>query len=216
MVKGAPVLPLYDATTKKVFATNYSATNGGQLGPYQVASFNNPTCDNSIVLSNMADPTRVQSILTATTVRVGSDVGCLTDPNFKGICNAPLQSNTGYRFKYLFMDINNAVISETDWSPPIVTVNGNPSSTIDTWPGRRSGGMIVLTSILSTLVFIILFAYVVGFIFSIVNETPATEVQRHDTQSVPVLPKPQEIGDVTFSSALTGQERERYVAKQQA
>ncbi|KAG8438618.1 hypothetical protein GDO86_004978 [Hymenochirus boettgeri] len=139
----------------------------------------------------MADPTRVQSILTATTVRVGSDVGCLTDPNFKGICNAPLQSTRHFRFKYLFMDINNGVQTINGYQlSGVTTINGNPSSTIDTWPGRRSGGMIVLTSILSTLVFIILFAYVVGFIFSIVNETPRNRGKRHDTQSLPVLPNP--------------------------
>ncbi|PIN97767.1 hypothetical protein AB205_0218770 [Aquarana catesbeiana] len=45
---------------------------------------------------------------------------------------------------------------ETDWSPPITTNRGQDPGSIDLWPGGRSGGMIVITSILSVLTFFVL------------------------------------------------------------
>ncbi|KAE8613119.1 hypothetical protein XENTR_v10007576 [Xenopus tropicalis] len=213
IVAGAPNTPLYDGN-KKVNASTYSGTQGGKTGPYIVAKLPNQQCINIQALSNMADPTQVQSILSKYVVRVGADVTCLTNPNFVGYCNAPLQGNTQYSFKYLFTDSGDIVQSETSWSLGITTVNGKASSTIDTWPGRRSGGMIVLTSILSTLMFFVFIAYVIGFAYSIANGSPAKEVSRHDTQTTAVLQKAQEPGEVTYSSALTGSER--YAPTQQA
>ncbi|NP_001083096.1 uroplakin 3A L homeolog precursor [Xenopus laevis] len=205
IVKGATNIQVADAA-KKVIASNYTGTQGGLLGPYQVAKLDNPKCENIQASNIMADPNKY-------IVRVGGDVNCLTDPNFKGICNPPLQNNLQYRFTYVFT-IGDVVQYQTDWSPPISTVNVKSSGTIDTWPGRRSGGMIVLTSILSTLMFFVFFAYIVGFAYSILNGSQTKEVSRHDTQTTAVLQKAQEPGDITYSSTLAGSER--YAATQQA
>lgn len=43
-----------------------------------------------------------------------------------------------------------------------------PYSAIDTWPGRRSGGMIVITSILGSLPFFLLVAFAGAIVLSLV------------------------------------------------
>lgn len=43
-----------------------------------------------------------------------------------------------------------------------------PYSAIDTWPGRRSGGMIVITSILGSLPFFLLVGFAGAIILSFV------------------------------------------------
>lgn len=43
-----------------------------------------------------------------------------------------------------------------------------PYSAIDTWPGRRSGGMIVITSILGSLPFFLLMGFAGAIILSFV------------------------------------------------
>ena len=52
----------------------------------------------------------------------------------------------------------------SDHLPPAVT----PYSAIDTWPGRRSGGMIVITSILGSLPFFLLVGFAGAIILSLV------------------------------------------------
>ena len=42
-----------------------------------------------------------------------------------------------------------------------------PYSAIDTWPGRRSGGMIVITSILGSLPFFLLVAFAGAIVLSL-------------------------------------------------
>eukprot|EP00079_Xenopus_tropicalis_P021566 XP_012812923.1 PREDICTED: uroplakin-3b [Xenopus tropicalis] len=83
---------------------------------------------------------------TAEYIRVGDTAQCNDNTN----CNGPLPDPGPYRVKYLVMN-NNAVVSQSLWSQQITLLTGKSSSQLDTWPGRRSGGMIVLTSILSVL-----------------------------------------------------------------
>ncbi|KAM8977120.1 uroplakin-3b-like [Pelodytes ibericus] len=79
-------------------------------------------------------------------LQVGSETNCTAIP----FCNAPLNNTYVYRVKFVVLDIN-GLIAETYWSTPIKLIKGMNTSVIDTWPGRRSGGMIVITSILSIL-----------------------------------------------------------------
>uniref|UniRef100_A0A4X2M211 Uroplakin 3A n=1 Tax=Vombatus ursinus TaxID=29139 RepID=A0A4X2M211_VOMUR len=72
---------------------------------------------------------------------------------------------------------------------------------IDTWPGRRSGAMIVITSILSTLVFILLLGFVAAVIFSFVSMGSSDLETQHESQiSQEVVPKAQGTLEPSYSS----------------
>lgn len=88
-------------------------------------------------------------------LRVGNDFGCYQRP----YCNAPLPSQGPYSVKFLVMDAGGPPKAETKWSNPIFLHQGKNPNAIDTWPGRRSGCMIVITSILSVLAGLLLLAF---------------------------------------------------------
>lgn len=88
-------------------------------------------------------------------LRVGNDFGCYQQP----YCNTPLPSQGPYSVKFLVMDASGPPKAETKWSNPIYLHQGKAPSSIDTWPGRRSGCMIVITSILSALAGLLLLAF---------------------------------------------------------
>lgn len=48
-----------------------------------------------------------------------------------------------------------------------VSLSATPYAAIDTWPGRRSGGMIVVTSILGSLPFFLLVAFAGAIVLSL-------------------------------------------------
>ncbi|XP_056416530.1 uroplakin-3b isoform X2 [Hyla sarda] len=115
-------------------------------------------------------------------IRVGNDASC-SDPNN---CNGPLPSSGPYRVKFVVLNSANVLLDQTGWSAPITLRQGKTSSVIDTWPGRRSGGMIVITSILSVLLATFLLCLIGTFIVGRKNiicckknenmETPVFEV----------------------------------------
>ncbi|KAG3259838.1 uroplakin 3B [Ictidomys tridecemlineatus] len=88
-------------------------------------------------------------------LRVGNDFGCHQQP----YCNVPLPGPGPYSVKFLLMDVGGAPTAETEWSDPITLHQGKAPSSIDTWPGRRSGCMIVIASILSSLAGLLLLAF---------------------------------------------------------
>uniref|UniRef100_A0A8D2DKK4 Uroplakin 3B n=1 Tax=Sciurus vulgaris TaxID=55149 RepID=A0A8D2DKK4_SCIVU len=88
-------------------------------------------------------------------LRVGNDFGCRQQP----YCNVPLPGPGPYSVKFLLMDASGSPKAETEWSNPITLHQGKAPSSIDTWPGRRSGCMIVIASILSTLTGLLLLAF---------------------------------------------------------
>ncbi|XP_037362775.1 uroplakin-3b isoform X3 [Talpa occidentalis] len=90
-------------------------------------------------------------------LRVGNDPSCLADQS--PYCNAPLPGPGPYRVKFLLMDARGSPQAETRWSNPITLHQGKCPNSIDTWPGRRSGDMIVIASILSSLAGLLLLAF---------------------------------------------------------
>ncbi|XP_036265221.1 uroplakin-3b isoform X1 [Pipistrellus kuhlii] len=92
-------------------------------------------------------------------LRVGNDPDCLADLGQPAYCNTPLPDPGPYRVKFLLMDAGGSPQAETRWSDPITLHQGKSPGAIDTWPGRRSGGMIVITSILSSLAGLLLLAF---------------------------------------------------------
>ncbi|KAM4677365.1 uroplakin-3a [Discoglossus pictus] len=189
----------------KIFTLTYVQTNGGSIGPYQVISFGVPSCTKDIPFENLTDPTPY-------VIRVGDNTNCLNDPNSSGPCNAPLLNGTAYRFKYVLADSNGIKKDETDWSLPITTKNGKDHEAMDSWPGRRSGGMIVLTSILSTLLFFLLVAFVAAVVANFMTEPSGIEATRQETR--PALNVPQK-PQTSAEAGYTG-ERERYAPNPQA
>ncbi|KAM7148715.1 uroplakin-3b isoform 1-T1 [Molossus nigricans] len=92
-------------------------------------------------------------------LRVGNDPDCLAGLHQPSSCNAPLPGPGPYRVKFLLMDARGSPQAETRWSDPIALHQGKSPGSIDTWPGRRSGDMIVITSILSSLAGLLLLAF---------------------------------------------------------
>ncbi|XP_060115551.1 uroplakin-3b-like [Heteronotia binoei] len=82
-------------------------------------------------------------------LRVGNESTCKND-NSLTPCNGPLPSPGTYRVKFIAMDSKGSK-AETRWSGPITLNKAQAWQTVDTWPGRRSGDMIVITVILSIL-----------------------------------------------------------------
>uniref|UniRef100_G1KLG0 Uroplakin 3A n=1 Tax=Anolis carolinensis TaxID=28377 RepID=G1KLG0_ANOCA len=147
-------LYITDNSNKALNAT-FQETNGGQNGSYKAVAINVPNCASLPKLSDAADATKVSDVLAQYLIRVGDDTHCLYDPNNLEDCNPPLSEDTAYRFKYVLVDQATGVVKDqTLWSHPIKTRKLMQPSTIDTWPGRRKGGMIVITSILSVLMFV--------------------------------------------------------------
>uniref|UniRef100_A0A8C0II41 Uroplakin 3A n=1 Tax=Bubo bubo TaxID=30461 RepID=A0A8C0II41_BUBBB len=150
--------------TSKPLESTFHQTSGGQLGPYKAALFNVPDCASPPKLADVGDVNKVSDVLKQYLFRVGDDVNCLYDPNFLAVCNPPLAPDTTYRFKYVLLDSTEGIVKDqTLWSDPIKTRRVKLPLKIDTWPGRRSGDMIVITSILSVLVFLLL----AGFLASV-------------------------------------------------
>ncbi|KAH0616388.1 hypothetical protein JD844_027440 [Phrynosoma platyrhinos] len=183
-----------DNSNKPLNAT-FQQTNGGQSGSYRAAVFNVPNCASLPKLSDAADATKAPAVLTQYLIRVGDDTACLYDPNYLGACNPPLSADTAYRFKYVLVDQTTGVVKDqTLWSNPIKTRKLKQSSTIDTWPGRRSGGMIVITSILSVLLFVLLIGFLAAILLAaaMTSEEIPTETRYVSQTTQQAIPRPQE------------------------
>ncbi|XP_075061523.1 uroplakin-3a isoform X2 [Mixophyes fleayi] len=182
----------------------YISTNAGLTAPYLAATFTNPNCTDVPVVSQIVGATAGQSVLDQYVIRVGSDDNCFN----KDPCNGPLINGTAYRFKYVFYntDIYATTNFGTDWSAQITTKNGKSSAIIDTWPGRRSGGMIVLTSILSVLTFLVLAGFIAAIVTNLLSPSSVIETTRHESQTTHNVPrKTEEV--VEYATAIDPGER---------
>ncbi|KAM3936098.1 uroplakin-3b [Leptodactylus fuscus] len=138
---------LFDVTTsnnvwlivanKTVQLNSNSLTNSAPRPKFQTSGYywTLPTPENKYTCNNVAD-----------FIRVGDETSC----SDKDICNAPLPSPGPYRVMFVVLN-GNSLVYNSEWSDLITLRQGKAASLIDTWPGGRSGGMIVLTSILSVL-----------------------------------------------------------------
>ncbi|XP_043824935.1 uroplakin-3a isoform X2 [Dromiciops gliroides] len=191
--------------------STFFETAGGQRGPYKAASFIMPQCEDLPNLDEAGDVNKAAEILSAYLVRVGGDTYCLLDPNFEGTCNPPLTRATEYRFKYVLVNTSSGFVEDqTLWSQPIWTNQISPYSEIDTWPGRRSGAMIVITSILSTLVFFLLLGFAAAVVFSFLGVGSSDLETQHETQiSQDVVPKVQGPSEPFYSSVNRRQSLDR-------
>lgn len=197
--------------TNLTFAGSFQSTGGGLNVPFLVARFAVPNC--TLLGAAAPAPAPLQDYI----VRVGDNTSCLEDPNFSGVCNPPLGPNTAYRFVYGLLK-NVTILGQTLWSDKITTKAVKGSDTLDTWPGRRSGGMIVITSILSVLLFLLLSGFVAAVAANVLSGgSPGGQTTRHETTTQQAVPKAHPIPDPAYASVLQGgpTERERYTAKPQ-
>ncbi|CAH2222590.1 Hypothetical predicted protein [Pelobates cultripes] len=91
--------------------------------------------------------------------RVGNGDSC----NEIEFCNGPLNSSLAYRVKFIRLN-GTTLLNSTQWSAVISLMTARNRATIDTWPGRRSGGMIVITTILSICIAVFLAGLIATFI----------------------------------------------------
>ncbi|POI29573.1 hypothetical protein CIB84_006677, partial [Bambusicola thoracicus] len=167
-----------DSSSKPLDST-FQQTHGGHLGPYKAASFDVPNCVSPPKLADAGDIDKVSDVLKQYLFRVGDDGTCLYDPNFLDVCNPPLEPDTTYRFKYVLVDNTEGIMKDqTLWSDPIKTRKAKLPMKIDIWPGRRSGSMIVITSILSVSVFLLLAGLLTSVFSALVeSEDPSAETK---------------------------------------
>ncbi|XP_073471299.1 uroplakin-3b-like [Aquarana catesbeiana] len=114
-------------------------------------------------------------------IRVGNDSVCSITNTY---CNKYLPQGT---YKVKFVVINNAsiLIDQTNWSDLITLNAGMDPARIDTWPGARSGCMIVITSILSVLLAIVFAALIGTFIIGSKNLSCFTQKTPSKPNAIP-------------------------------
>ncbi|KAM5287755.1 uroplakin-3a isoform 2-T2 [Ctenodactylus gundi] len=80
-----------------------------------------------------------------------------------------------------------------------------PYSAIDTWPGRRSGGMIVITSILGSLPFFLLVGFAGAIVLSFVDMGSSDGETTHDSQiTQEAVPKSLGTSEPSYASVNRG------------
>ncbi|XP_006888097.1 PREDICTED: uroplakin-3a isoform X2 [Elephantulus edwardii] len=85
-----------------------------------------------------------------------------------------------------------------------------PYSAIDTWPGRRSGGMIVITSILGSLPFFLLVGFAGAIVLSFVDLGSPDGETTHDSQiTQEVVPKSLGTSEPSYTSVNRGPSLDR-------
>ncbi|XP_072834555.2 uroplakin-3b [Pogona vitticeps] len=134
-------------------------------------------------------------------LRIGNESSCKNDDT-ETTCNGPLPSAGPFRVKFLAMG-SKGPKAETRWSIPITLKKAEAWKGIDTWPGRRSGDMIVITVILSSLCGVVTIAFLstVGYeCFKRLRQEPPEDQQeqrpdpepfqgsRYDTHHIPPAP----------------------------
>ncbi|KAM9388099.1 uroplakin-3a [Phaethornis superciliosus] len=148
---------LVTENNSKPLNSTFQQTNRQQLGPYKAALFNVPNCASPPKLAGVGDVNKVSDVLKQYLFRVGDDGTCFYNSNFLAVYHPPLAPDTTYRFKYMLVDSTEGVMKDqTLWSDPIKTRKVKLPMKIATWPGHRSGGMTVFTSVLSVLLFLLL------------------------------------------------------------
>ncbi|KAM5287754.1 uroplakin-3a isoform 1-T1 [Ctenodactylus gundi] len=202
---GRPNTSVQDSAQTPLSAT-FQQTYGGRTGPYKAAAFNLTPCGDLPRLDAVGDVNQASEILNAYLVRVGDNGTCLWDPNFQGLCNPPLSAATAYRFKYVLVNVSTGLVQDQSlWSNPIYTNRPIPYSAIDTWPGRRSGGMIVITSILGSLPFFLLVGFAGAIVLSFVDMGSSDGETTHDSQiTQEAVPKSLGTSEPSYASVNRG------------
>ncbi|EHB09792.1 Uroplakin-3a [Heterocephalus glaber] len=193
-------------SNKSPLRSTFWQTMGGRTRPYRAAAFDLTPCGDLPSLDTVGDVNQAAEILDVYLVRVGDNGTCLRDPNFRGLCNPPLSAATAYRFKYVLVNMSTGLVQdESLWSGPIHTNQPTPYTAIDTWPGRRSGGMIVITSILGSLLPFLLVGFASAIVLSFVDMGSSDGEMTHDSQiTQEAVPKSLGTSESSYTSVNLG------------
>lgn len=115
--------------------------------------------------------------------RIGADTTCQNNPTANQ-CNGPLPSSARVYSARYFLYNNLTQIASTLWSAPITLKTALPWESIDTWPGQRTGGMVVVTSILIVLLAILLVLMIAMLVYSCIPL-----FRKGENYAVPPTPK---------------------------
>lgn len=146
------------------------ATGAGDRGPYLAGYFPVPPCAQPppppVVVGGggSGGPSVALALLGMVIFRLGGDAACATgiaDDPAALVCNGPLWNGTAYRVKFALLarsSLFSPPAMETPWSDPISTKPVVSVEQIHVWPGKRTGGMVVVTSVLCSILFVLLLA----------------------------------------------------------
>ncbi|NP_001279926.1 uroplakin-3b-like protein 1 precursor [Callorhinchus milii] len=108
-------------------------------------------------------------------VRVGQETTCRTET-----CNVPLNNSKSYSVKFILINpsLQNSpnVIAQTNWSSFISLKTVVEPRNIDPSPRGRSAGMIVITAILSVLLFLLLAFFVAMLLMVCCRSTGKSDI----------------------------------------
>ncbi|NXI74021.1 UPK3L protein, partial [Anseranas semipalmata] len=125
-----------------------------------------------------------------TVLRVGSETVCANNTS-RPTCNGPLPSPGPYRVKFLSLN-GSTPVAETRWSQPITLRTARQLPSGPEAGGRRSAGMIAITSILSILLAVLLAVLLAMLAFcgsdpcgsSSIFKPEAASIRRYNTHHV--------------------------------
>ncbi|XP_044143663.1 uroplakin-3b-like [Bufo gargarizans] len=90
-------------------------------------------------------------------------IGCESCTETAEFCNGKLSNNDSYRVRFVVVR-GSAVVHKTQWSDDIPLVQDKSVLESAVWPSGRSGGMIVLTTILCILLAILLVLLIIALV----------------------------------------------------
>lgn len=140
---------------------SFSTLNDSDLGtPVPYASYINGLYQyyHTLLVSAGQYPCSTSNTASKNVIQVGCE-SCTTNP----FCNGKLSNKETYRVKFVLLN-SSGIFDETQWSSEISLAQDIPFQG-NVWPSGRSGGMIVVTSILSVLLAILLICLITALVF---------------------------------------------------
>ncbi|XP_066431716.1 uroplakin-3b-like isoform X1 [Eleutherodactylus coqui] len=139
---------------------SFSSLNDSDLGtPVPYSSYRNGHHEyyHTLLLSAGQYPCSTTNS-TLNVIQIGSET-CK-----EKFCNGPLSNNQTYRVRFVLLN-STGIFDKTQWSNEMILQQDKPFQESIIWPSGRSGGMIVLTSILSVLLAILLVCLIAALVF---------------------------------------------------
>ncbi|KAM4045436.1 uroplakin-3b-like [Anomaloglossus baeobatrachus] len=138
--------------------TAFSALNDSDFGtPVPYSAYKNGSSEyyHTLLVSAGKYPCSNSQPASDKLIQIGATSSCASIQ----FCNGELNNNYTYRVRFVLLD-NMGVYNKTQWSEEIKLQKVIPFQGSIFWSSGRSGGMIVLTSILSVLLAILLVCFI--------------------------------------------------------
>ncbi|XP_049740608.1 uroplakin-3a isoform X1 [Elephas maximus indicus] len=139
-------------------------------------------------------------------LRLGSAVNL--QPQLAGVTfttNNPTLTTVALEKPLCMFESNTALVGTYEVYLYVLAESVTPYSAIDTWPGRRSGGMIVITAILGSLPFFLLLGFAGAVLLSFVDVGSPDGETTHDSQiTQEAVPKSLATSEPSYASVNRG------------